>query len=685
VSGAPLAWEPSTDVVARANVTRMMRRHDIGSIDELRLWAVSDVARFWDAVVADLEIPFSTPYDEVLDTSAGVPWARWFAGGRVNVSEACVDVPARRHPGRLAVVAESEDGSVATLTYAELAREIAGAAAALRAIGVRPGDRLAVFLPPCAEAVVAAYAVARVGAIYVPLFSGFGAGAVRARLTGAGVRVVITGDGVVRRGSARPLKPVLDEALEQCPDVEHVLVVDRLGLDVARREGRDLPWTTAPSDHGGVEPTGSEDPFMLIHTSGTTGPPKGALHVHGGFLVKVAAEAAYQADVGPDDVACWVTDMGWIMGPWLMIGCHARGATMVLYDGAPDRPTPNRLWELVERHGITVLGVSPTLVRALMAAGSQPAAADLSSLRILASGGEPWNRDAYRWLMDAGGGRLPIINLSGGTEVGACFLSCHPVEPIKECSLGGPALGMDVDVLDGDGRRLRGAVGELVCRQPWPGMTRGLWRDPEGYVERYWSTYEGVWTHGDWALVDDDGAWFLLGRSDDVLSVAGKRVGPAELESVLVSHPAVMEAAAIGVPDLVKGEVIWCFCIPQPGLVPGARVDHELRKLVASELGRPYTPARIAFVPALPRTRSGKIVRRAIRACVVGDDPGDLSALENPEALQAIQAVGAGGPGGRRRAWWQRIDGVLRDLDDRVADAVADQGPTSHPRGPGAP
>jgi acetyl-CoA synthetase len=649
VSGGPFAWEPTPEVVERANVTRLMRRHGLASIDELRRWSVADVARFWDAVVEDLEIPFDEPYREVLDLGDGAPWARWFTGGRINIATACVDAPARRHPDRAAVIAEAEDGAVTTLTYSELARDVARVGAALRAHGVTKGDTVGVFLPPCAEAVVAAYAIARVGAVYVPIFSGFGASAVAARISDAGARVVITADAVLRRDVARPLKPVLDAALDACPEVERVLVVDRLGVDVAMRPGRDVPWPVAgarvdagPRDP--AEPTGAEDPFMLIHTSGTTGRPKGAVHVHGGFVVKVAAEVAYQADVGPDDVVCWLTDMGWIMGPWLMIGCHVRGATMVLYDGAPDTPGPDRLWELVARHRISVLGVSPTLVRALMAGGSDPAGSDLSSLRIIASGGEPWNEAPYRWLMGAGGDRLPIINLSGGTEVGACFLSCHPVEPIKACSLGGPALGMDLDVLDADGRSVRGGVGELVCRQPWPGMTRGLWRDADGYVERYWSTYPGAWHHGDWALVDDDGAWFLLGRSDDVLSIAGKRVGPAEIESLLVAHPAVMEAAAVGVPDAVKGEAIWCFCVPPPGVAPGPDAAAELRTLVIGALGRPYAPARIVFVAALPRTRSAKIVRRAVRACVVGSDPGDLSALENPEALDAVRAAAADPP-----------------------------------------
>ena len=635
------AWTPPPEVVERAQVTRLMRRHGFATMGELRRWSVADIARFWAAVVDDLGIVFDRPYEQVLDASRGPAWARWFTGGAINVATACVSLPAARHPDRVALVAEREDGATTTLTYAELAARVAAAGELLRAHGVRPGDAVAVFLPPCAEAVVAAYAAARIGAVWVPVFSGFGADAVAARIDDASARVVVTADAALRRGVPRPLKPVLDRALRSCPTVERVLVVDHLGTGVAMDGRRDVAWRPADTSAAGGEAhaTGAEDPFLLIHTSGTTGRPKGAVHVHGGFLVKTAAEVAYQTDVGPGDVATWITDMGWIMGPWLMIGCHVRGATMVLYDGAPDAPGPDRVWDLVARHRLTVLGVSPTLTRALMAAGSAPGAADLGSLRILASGGEPWNERPYRWLMDAVGGRLPIVNLSGGTEVGACLLSCHPVEPIKACSLGGPALGMDLDVLDADGRSVRGGVGELVCRQPWPSMTRGLWRDPDGYRATYWSTYPGIWRHGDWAMVDDDGSWFLLGRSDDVLNVAGKRVGPAEVESLLVGHPAVAEAAAVGVPDAVKGEAIWCFCVRAPGHDPGPAEEAELRSRVIAALGRPYAPARIVFVDDLPRTRSAKIVRRAIRACVTGDDPGDVSTLENPPALEAVRAA----------------------------------------------
>jgi acetyl-CoA synthetase len=422
------------------------------------------------------------------------------------------------------------------------------------------------------------------------------------------------------------------------------VVVERGGrTDVPWTEGRDLAWTpllAAQPDRFETEHLDPEHTLFIAYTSGTTGRPKGAVHVHGGFLVKIAEEVAYQTDVGAGDLLFWFADLGWIMGPWEIVGATALGATVFLYDGAPNHPGPDRIWAMVERHRVTHLGVSPTLIRALIPSGEEPVSShDLFSLRILASTGEPWNPEPYRWFFEeVGKGRLPIINLSGGTEVGACFLSPHPISPLKPCSLRGPALGMDVAVFRPDGTLAGpGEVGELVCRQPWPGMTRGLRGDPERYLDTYWRRFPGVWCHGDWASVDEDGSWFLHGRSDDTMNVAGKRLGPAEVENVLTLHPSVAEAAVIGVPHEVKGEAIWCFVVakgPEPSDLPEA-----LKALVAEHLGKAFRPSRVVVVPELPRTRSAKILRRAIRATVTHAEPGDLSSLENPSALEAIRAA----------------------------------------------
>ncbi|HXY72293.1 MAG TPA: AMP-binding protein, partial [Actinomycetota bacterium] len=539
---------------------------------------------------------------------------------------------------------EGEEGAVRTVTYADLRDTTDRLAGALRSLDVGPRDAVGIFLPLTPEAVAATLACAKIGAVYLPIFSGFGPDAVASRLSDADAKVLITADGFPRRGRVVPMKETADAAVADVPSIRTVVVWPRMGRD-------DLPWDDRRDVAWGpllagqpprfpTEPLDSEHPLFIAYTSGTTGRPKGSVHVHGGFLVKVAEEVAYQTDLHVGETLFWVTDMGWIMGPWEIVGAGALGATVFLFDGAPNHPAPDRLWEMVERHRITTLGLSPTLVRGLIPAGDEHVERhDLSSLRVLGSTGEPWNPGPYRWLFEkVGGGRVPIINISGGTEVGACFLSPLPITSLKPCTVRGPALGMDVDVWGPDGTTVTpGEVGELVCKQPWPAMTRGIHGDPDRYLATYWARFPGVWTHGDWASIDEDGFWFLHGRSDDTLKIAGKRLGPAEVESALASHPAVAESGAVGVPDEVKGEQAWCFVVLRPGFAESTDLATELADTVAVHLGRSFRPARIVFVPELPKTRSAKIVRRALRAAATGEDPGDLSSLENPEALDRVR------------------------------------------------
>ena len=641
-------WSPTPEYLERANVTRFMRAHGIGTYDELVRRSVEDVSWFWDAVVRDLDIEFSEPYEQVLDVSRGVEWATWFGGGRVNLAHQCVDRWSESTPDALAVAWEGEDGDTRNWTYAELRRETDRLARALLGLDVGPKDVVGIFLPMLPETVAAVMACSKIGAIWVPIFSGFGPDAVAVRLEDAGVSVLLTADAFPRKGRPVPMLDAVRGALARVPTVRETIVLRHAGEGAAAGE-RD--WRTlveaASAEPLPSEPLESEHPLFIGYTSGTTGKPKGVLHVHGGFLVKIASEVAYQVDLHPGEVLHWVTDLGWIMGPWEIVGALALGATVFLFDGAPTHPAPDRLWSLVERHRITTLGVSPTLIRALIPSGSEHVRRhDVSSLRILASTGEPWNPDPYLWLhREVGDSRLPIINLSGGTEVGACFLSPLPICDLKPCTLRGPALGMDVDIVDQNGEPVGpGEVGELVCRQPWPAMTRGIWGDPERYLDTYWRRFPGTWLHGDWATRDADGFWFLHGRSDDTLSVAGKRLGPAEVESALASHPAVAESAAIGVPHPLKGETIWCFVVLRPGEEADPALARTLRNLVADHLGRSFLPSKVHFVPELPKTRSAKIVRRAIRAAALGEDPGDLSSLEDPGSVDAIRsAVAAAG------------------------------------------
>lgn len=562
---------------------------------------------------------------------------------------ACIDRWLDGSAQRLAIIHEREDGAVTTLTYAELAEQVGRVAAGLVELGIGEGDAVAIYMPMVPEAVIACYAAVGIGAIIVPLFSGFAAPAIASRLNDAEVTAVVVADGTVRRGRTVGMSGELGKALADTPSVRSAITVQNVGADVDLGvDGRDVTVTEWASLVADGKPGHDFRPFpamqtmMLGYTSGTTGKPKGAVHTHAGFTIKVATEVAYSFDISESDSFCWITDMGWVMGPLAAFGTHANGATLVLYEGSPDAPDTARLWDLVARHRVTMLGVSPTLIRALKSTPlEQISRYDLGSVRVLGSTGEPWDPDSYDWLAaEVFGGRVPVINFSGGTEVGGSFLAPYPVEPIPSCSLGGPSLGMDVDVVSDDGTPLRGAIGELVCRQPWPAMTRGVWRDRERYLESYWSTFEGMWCHGDFALVDDDGRWYILGRSDDVMNVAGKRLAPAEVESVLTTHPAVAEAAAVGIPDPKKGETVWAFWVPRAGAGAGAEsVSDELRRLVADGLGKPFAPSQVWIVDALPKTRSAKILRRAIRAAATDTDPGDLSSAENPDAVDAIRHV----------------------------------------------
>jgi acetyl-CoA synthetase len=636
-----LAWTASPDVLARSVTARFMREVGIDSYAELVARSVQDRSWFWEAVIRFLGIPFSSPFSTVVDESRGKEWATWFVGGRLNLSAVCVDRWAEEDPGRLALIAEKEGGGEPRrFTFADLQSEVARWGGLLQRLDVRPGEAVAVFLPMSAEAVVAFLAVARIGAIFVPIFSGFGADAIATRLTNPKPKVLICADGFSRRGRLVEMKEVADLAVEIAGGIDHLLVVAYSGRSVPLIEGRDVLLDHALAQAEAAPPlaTESESPVMIAYTSGTTGRPKGSVHVHGGLTVKVAQEGAFQLDAQPGDRLLWATDMGWIMGPWSVVAALANGAAVATYDGAPDHPHSGRLWELAEKLELTILGISPTLIRALQPHGTEPVrASNLSKLRIFGSTGEPWNPDPWWWLFgEVGGRQIPIVNISGGTEVGACILSVNLMQGLKPTSLGGPSLGMAADVFDSAGNSIRGEVGELVVKESWPGMTRGFWDDQDRYLSTYWQRWKGVWAHGDWATVDDDGFWFLHGRSDDTLNIAGKRIGPAEIESAVVAHPQVTMAAAIGIPDVLKGEVPVIYAVTTPGLTTSRELAIELSEMVEARLGRAFRPKHVLFVSDLPRTRSAKIMRRLVKALALGKEPGDLSSLENPQSLDEI-------------------------------------------------
>ena len=635
-------WYPSPEYTRGSHLERLIERLGVADYDELYRLSVEEMDRFWAATLEAIGVEWFEPYRAFVDLSRGPAWPEWFVGGKLNLAHVAVTQHLSRGLAQqLALVWEGEDGKITRLTYRELEREVGRAAALLKGLGVEKGDRVGLFLPMIPETAVAALAVARIGAILVPIFSGYGAEAVATRLKDADAALLVTADGFFRRGRPVAMKPVADEAA-RLAGTPRTLVVRRLGVEVPFDEARDVWWHEALADVAApapTEPMGSMDPFMLIYTSGTTGRPKGTVHYHAGFPLKAAQDMAHLFDLRRDEVLFWFTDIGWMMGPWAIFGSLILGATVFLYEGAPDYPGPDRLWAMVERHGITHLGISPTLVRALMPFGTEPIEKhDLSSLRILGSTGEPWNPEPYLWFFHhVGRGKAPIINYSGGTEVSGGILGNVVFRPIKPTGFNTPAPGMKAAVLDDAGKPVVGQVGELAVLAPWPGMTKGFWRDPERYEKTYWSRFENVWVHGDWAMVDEEGHWFILGRSDDTLKVAGKRIGPAEIESAAVAHPAVKEAGAIGVPHPVKGEVPVVFVVLNPGFEPSEALAEAIIQKVAERLGKPLAPERVVFVPDLPKTRNAKVMRRLIKAAYLGEETGDTSALENPEALEAIK------------------------------------------------
>ncbi len=641
--GGEIVWRPTPEIIAQSRLKQFMDQYELATFDELLRYSITDLEWFWNAVLQFLDIQFYQPYTNIVDLSQGIERPVWCVNGVLNIVHNCLDkrigTPAEY---KAAFIYESEDGRIRTYTYGQLYREVNKCANALRGLGLQKGDAIGLFMPMIPEIVIALLAIVKIGGIVLPLFSGYGEAAIATRLNDAEAKALFTADGFYRRGQKVQMKSIADEAARQVPTLQHMIVVDRINNGASLQSGRDHWWRALidwQSDHAHTEHTAAEDPLMIIYTSGTTGQPKGAVHTHCGFPIKAAQDMAHGLDLHDDEVLYWLTDMGWMMGPWLVFGTLLLGATMVIYDGAPDYPAPNRLWSLVERHHVTALGISPTLVRALIRYGDEPIKQhDLSSLRKFASTGEPWNPDPWLWLFNTvGGGKLPIINYSGGTEISGGIVMGNVLLPLKPCAFSAPLPGMAADVVDEEGRSVRGQVGELVIKQPWIGMTRGFWRNPDRYIETYWSRFPHMWVHGDWAAVDDDGLWYILGRSDDTIKVAGKRLGPAEVESILVSHPAVSEAAAIGVPDELKGQSVVCFCVLKPKVSATEDLREALKELIAIELGKPMKPSEIKFVKDLPKTRNAKVMRRIIRATYLGQDAGDTSSLENPNAVDEIK------------------------------------------------
>lgn len=627
---------------------RFIDDHGYLSLDHLCDEAAADPATFWQEVLHALDLRWTRPPERILDLSRGKPWPRWFPGARLDLYDAMVGRHARATPDKPALRCEDGNGNVAVLGYAQLDEQARRVAAGLARLGIGAGDRIAMNLPMGREAALLLLAAMRIGAIAVPMFSGYGVDAATTRLLDAEAALLVCSRVARRRGATLDTLAQARAAAAGCPSVRALVMVGGGDADTAAEaavpehawdellQGPDVD--AAPAD---FDP---DMPLLLMYTSGTTGRPKGVVHTHAGFPLKAAADLLLAFDFGRDDVLCWITDMGWLMGPWTLYGGLLHGATVVLFDGAPDFPDPGRLWRLVRDHGITHLGVSPTLVRLLMHAGDAHVDhAALATLRVFGATGEPWNEAPWHWLHDTvGEGRRAIVNYSGGTEIGGGILASFPGLPPRACSFHGPIPGMAVAIHQEPGQ-LDQPLGELVLEQPFPGMTHGFWRDDARYLDTYWSRRDGeAWTHGDLVEIDADGYWYVRGRSDDTLKIAGKRVGPAEYESALAGHPQVAEAVAVGMPHPLKGEVAVCFVTVPCGIDPAGweALRRELDQRIEAALGKPMRAGAIHRVDDIPRTRNGKILRRLVRNAWLDRPCGDLSSLENPAAVVALRELG---------------------------------------------
>jgi len=618
---------PDEAVLARAGA------EDLRAVSQAML---VDMPGAW-AEIARTQFEWYEPWHTTLDES-NAPFYQWFVGGKTNIVLNALDRHVRSwRRNKAALIWEGENYETRTYTYQQLNREVSRFASVLRAMGVNRGDRVTIYMGRIPEIMIAMLACAKLGAVHSVVYGGFSVEALHGRIEDSQSKIAITADGAWLRGNVVPLKDIMDEALQRAPTIQTVIVVKRTGQDVHMEPGRDLWYhdlmnLPIADAHIETEPVDAEDPLYLLYTSGTTGAPKAILHTHGGYMVGVATTLKWVFDIQDDDTWWCAADPGWVTGhSYIIYGPLLLGATSLMYEGAPNYPFPDRWWDIAERHAVTILYTAPTAIRGLMRFGDAwPNRHDLGKLRLLGSVGEPINPEAWRWYHRViGKERCPIMDTWWQTETGTFMISPVPSTPLKPGSATLPLPGVEVDVLDEDGNPAgTNEEGYLVIKRPWPGMMRTIYGDPERYVNSYWSRFPGLYMTGDSARRDEDGYIWVIGRVDDVIKVSGYRLGTAEIESALVSHRAVAEAAVIGVPDEVRGHAIKAYCILIAGVEPTQRLVEELRDHVAHEVGPIAKPATIEFVETLPKTRSGKIMRRVLKARVLGQDEGDTSTLE---------------------------------------------------------
>ena len=592
--------------------------------------SIADPEAFWSGVAKELE--WFTPWNKVLEWN--YPFAKWFVGATCNISYNCLDRHVKNgRKNKVAVIWVGENDTERVFTYGQLYRQVNRCANALKKLGLKKGDRVTIYLPKVPEQIVAMLACARIGAIHSVVYSGFSAPALANRIHDAESHLVITADIGYDRGKVIPLKSVVDEALKTCPTVEHVIVVRRQKPEVSLAAPKEIDWhewLKGESAECEAVKLDAEDPLYILYTSGTTGKPKGVVHVHGGYMVGTYITSKYVFDLKDDDVYFCVADPGWVTGhSYIVYGPLLNGATILTAEGKPDYPNPGRWWDLIDRYGVSIFYTTPTAIRLLMRYGEDwPKKYDLSTLRILGSVGEPINPEAWEWFHRVTGGDKPIMDTWWQTETGSILITPLPTVPLKPGSATRPFLGIEADVVDREGNSLpANAGGFAVIKKPWPSMMRTIYKDPERY-KTYWNTIPNCYTAGDVCHKDADGYMWFMGRADDVIKVAGNRLGTAEVESALVSHPAVAEAAVIGKPHKTVGESIKAFIILKQGEIESPALIQSIKDQVMKELGKIGVPSEIDIVQSLPKTRSGKIMRRVLKAKELGQDPGDISTIE---------------------------------------------------------
>jgi len=636
--------------MADSNLSAFLRQTGEATLENLSARADEDPAWLMQEVMSFCDFRFYKPYTQMLDTSQGIERASWCVGGTTNIVLNCLD----RHRGtstweKTFLVWEGEDpGAHRAFTYGEFDAEVCRLAGALQALGIARGDRVGLFMPNLPETFIAFFALLKIGAIVMPLFSGFGPQPLVARLNDGEAKAVLTVDGTWRRGAPGVMKSVLDEALQAVPSVEAVLVLRHLGdaIDCPMVLGRDHDWAEAIASQASDMATAEMDaeaPSVLLYTSGTTGRPKGCVWTHVGFLASmVTRDMHICADFKSSDRFFFMSDMGWMVGAMCACIPSYFGGSLLVAEGTPDYPDSGRFWRLLQDHKVTYVGVAPTLIRSLMRNGDvEVARYNLSMLRVTVSAGEVWTRAPWDWFFEHVCKKtLPFLNIVGGTEVGGCNFVGTLHGPLRPGSFDLRGLGAGVAIVDNIGRPVAdGQIGELVLCNPNIGMTKGLWRDEERYLDSYWRTIPGMWVHGDLAMRDEDGLYYILGRSDDTIKISGKRTGPSEIETLLAATGKVSEAAVVGVPDELKGSALICVCVVMPGVKADAELKRELSAAVVQGMGSSYRPKLVLLVSDLPKTRNMKIMRRVVRSVVCGDSPGDLSSLSNPLAVAELQSI----------------------------------------------